>query len=99
MTTETAPASSSSASSSAATTRTDPPRTARKLALFLALLIAIVFALWQFGVLQPRHKVALVTAGQGQYWDLIARGAQDAARRYDLNLTLIRSKSDEPSQS
>ena len=46
-------------------TTSDKPRsrTARRLILLILLLIAIIFALWNFGVFEPRPKVAIVTAG------------------------------------
>ena len=46
-------------------------------------------------------KLAMVTAGStGTYWELIERGAKDAADRYNVNLTVIHpSSSDEPSQT
>ena len=42
--------------------------------------------------------MALV-AGEGPYWDLVIDGAREAAEQYDVNLTVIRSKPDEPTQS
>ena len=45
-------------------------------------------------------RIALVTAAPGgPYWDAIAQGAQDAADRYNVRLTLLRPAADEPSQS
>jgi ribose transport system substrate-binding protein len=75
------------------------PRTARKIMLVLVFLIACMWLLWTSGVLEPRPRVALVTAGQGPYWDLVVSGAKDAAARQKLRLDVFRPKSDEPSQS
>src|SRR5437868_4633958 len=75
-------------------------RTARILIIVLLLFIVATFALWMAGALQPRPRLALVTAGSsGNYWDMILRGAQDAAARYDVSLEVITSKADEPSQT
>ncbi len=70
----------------------------------LLLLLVIVAAggwMWNSGMLQSRSKLALVTAGStGTYWELIERGAKDAAERYNVNLTVINPPaSDEPSQT
>jgi ribose transport system substrate-binding protein len=75
-------------------------RTARFLIVVLLLFIVVTFALWMGGALQPRPRLALVTAGSsGNYWDMIIRGAKDAAARYDVGLDVITPKSDEPSQT
>jgi ribose transport system substrate-binding protein len=95
MTTETAaPASTTSGHS-----RSGRSRLARTLIVILLLFIAITGALWYLGFLQPPPRVAIVTAGQGQYWDLIARGAEDAAHRYNLQLKVVRPAGDEASQT
>lgn len=75
------------------------PRTARKIMLVLLFLIACTLLLWSTGALEPRPRVALITAGQGPYWDLIVRGAQDSASRQKLRLDVFRPKPDEPSQT
>lgn len=93
MTTEAPPAPAASPATS------QPPRTARKIILFLLLILAIIALLWSTGSLKPRPKVALVTAGQGPYWDMIVRGAQDSAARNKVRLDVVRPKSDEPSQT
>jgi ribose transport system substrate-binding protein len=68
--------------------------------LFVVFAIALVVGiLWYEGAFTPKPRVALVTASSGQYWDLIAKGAQDAAQRYDVRLDLIRPASDEAAQS
>src|SRR6185436_17885125 len=36
---------------------------------------------------------------QGAYWDAIIQGAQDAASRYNLNLTIVRSNGDTNAQT
>src|SRR5688500_12030772 len=74
-------------------------RTARRLIVFLIALIALMLVAYYAGLFKPRPKVALVTASQGAYWDLIIRGAQSAAERHKVNLAIIQSKGDEPSQT
>jgi ribose transport system substrate-binding protein len=88
-------------SAAAAATTAPPPRsrTARRLILFLILLIALMLAGYAAGLFEPRPKVALVTASQGPYWDLIIKGAQSAAERHKVNLAVVQSKGDEPSQT
>jgi ribose transport system substrate-binding protein len=72
---------------------------ARRIMLLLIAFIAIVIALWYTGAFKPRPKIALVTASQGPYWDMIVRGAQDSAERYKLDLTVIRAHGDEEEQT
>src|SRR3954447_20683665 len=55
--------------------------------------------LWYEGAFTPKPRVALVTASAGPYWDLIVKGAQDAADRHGVRLEVVRPPSDEPSQS
>src|SRR5687768_4270618 len=76
-----------------------PSRTARRLMVFLLLLIALMLVGYYAGLFKPRPKVALVTASQGAYWDLIIKGAQSAAERHKVNLAVVQSKGDEPSQT
>jgi ribose transport system substrate-binding protein len=59
----------------------------------------VMFLINATGLLRPRPRVALVTASSGQYWDLIIRGARDAAERHKVRLTVLTPKSDEPSQT
>ena len=78
-----------------------PPRsrTARRIIVFLIVLIALMLLGHWAGVFQPRPKVALVTASQGAYWDLIIKGAQSAADQKKVNLAIVQAKGDEPSQT
>ncbi|MEO6434916.1 MAG: substrate-binding domain-containing protein [Tepidisphaeraceae bacterium] len=63
----------------------------------LLALVAITI-LFFAGVFQRNPRVAMVT-GEGKYWDLVIDGANEAARQYDVNLTVVRSKPDEATQS
>lgn len=83
------------------TTMQDPPRsrTPRRILFTLMAIAAVLLLLWSTGVLKPRPKIAIVTASGGPYWDLIIRGAEDAANRYHYKLTIVRAKGDEPSQT
>lgn len=70
--------------------------------LLVALLLPILVAvgvLWFTGVLKPAPRIAIVTAGSNPYWEGVIRGAQDAAKHYDVNLTVIRGTGDEAEQS
>jgi ribose transport system substrate-binding protein len=55
-------------------------------------LVVGALLLWHFGVLRPRPSIALVTSGDTPYWDHVIDGATEAARIYDVNLNVIRSK-------
>lgn len=64
----------------------------------LVLLAVAVGVIWYAGVLTPKPKVALVTSGEGPYWDLIIAGAREAAAQYDVALDVVKSKSDSDTQ-
>lgn len=72
-----------------------PPKPAPKFHWIPILsLVAIGLVLmWHFGVFRARPKVALVTSGDTPYWDQVIAGAEEAARIYDVDLTVVRSKS------
>src|SRR5439155_27296844 len=91
----------SSTSPSQTPTQMTAPRSRapRRIIMILLAVIAIVFALHFAGVLQPRPRLAIVTASQDPYWDLVVKGATDAAQRFDVNLIVIRSPGDEDQQA
>jgi ribose transport system substrate-binding protein len=67
--------------------------------LFFALLILAAGAiLWSAGALKPKPRVVIVTSDQ-PYWDLIIKGAQEAANQYDVKLDVYRAKPDVDSQT
>jgi ribose transport system substrate-binding protein len=88
----------SSIGSSAAVAKRPRQRTFSPISL---LIIAILSALllWYAGVFRGDPQVAIVTSGDGPYWDPVVAGAQDAARAYDVKLNVIRPKSDKQIQS
>src|SRR3954454_11899429 len=74
---------------------TPPPRNRPRLGAWVIgfVLLAIVVglgALWWLGALRSKPHVALVTSGEGPYWDLVIAGANEAARQYDVELTVVR---------
>src|SRR5690349_10233541 len=85
------------------TSEAAPSRSSSRSGLWIVLvgLAALIIAavLWFEGAFNPRPRVALVTASSGPYWDLIVKGAQDAADRHGVRLEIVRPPSDEPSQS
>src|SRR5438128_8552141 len=82
------------------TTDTAPrSRTGRWVAYLVIAAAAIVGALWIAGAFRPQPRVAIVTAAQGPYWDMIIRGAEDAAEKAHAKLTIVRSAGDEASQT
>jgi ribose transport system substrate-binding protein len=73
--------------------------TARWLIVLLVVLIGLLFIAYFAGLLQPRPKVALVTASEGPYWDLIIKGARSAADRHRVKLQVVTAHGDEASQT
>jgi ribose transport system substrate-binding protein len=63
------------------------------ISIFIILLLAGAL-LWSLGVFKGDPAVTIVTSGEGPYWDPVIAGAQEAADRHDVKLTVIRSKSD-----
>ena len=66
--------------------------------LIAIVLVLLGLVLWYAGVLRPRPDIAIV-AGESPYWDLVIKGAQEAADKYDVNLTVLRAKADVDAQS
>jgi ribose transport system substrate-binding protein len=65
---------------------------ARRLIVLLLLIICVILVMYSLGALTPRPKVAIVTASSGPYWDLIIKGAQSAAERHKVRLTVLQPK-------
>jgi ribose transport system substrate-binding protein len=86
-------------------TTTSPvePRTSPRTGIWVVLaalaILIVVGLLWAQGAFAPKPRIAIVTASSGPYWDLILKGAQDAADRHGVRLEKITPASDEPSQS
>jgi ribose transport system substrate-binding protein len=67
-------------------------------AFFGLLILAAIAILFLAGVFKRNPRVALVV-GETAYWDLVIEGANEAAKQYDVKLTVLRAKPDEASQS
>ncbi len=52
-----------------------------------------------FGAFKANPKIALVTSSDTPYWDLVIKGANEAANMYDAKVTIVRSKGDTDSQN
>jgi ribose transport system substrate-binding protein len=61
-------------------------------------LIIIGLLVWHFGAFQHTPKVAIITSGEGAYWDRVEDGAKRAAEQYDVKVDVIRCKSDMQTQ-
>jgi ribose transport system substrate-binding protein len=61
--------------------------------------IVIGGALWYTGAFKPKPRIAIVTASQGAFWDLLTRGAQDAAASSGADLEIVRSNGDPTEQT
>jgi ribose transport system substrate-binding protein len=66
---------------------------------FMLLVAAGVAILFLAGAFRRTPRLAIVTAGDTPYWDLVIKGARDAADAYDVNLTVIKSKTDPLAQT
>jgi ribose transport system substrate-binding protein len=67
--------------------------------LVLALIVIGGMLCWQMGLFTRSPRIAMVTSGEGPYWDLVAAGAKEAARQYDVKLVVLKSKTDEDAQT
>jgi ribose transport system substrate-binding protein len=87
-----------------AASSTPQPETRRKngsgfhWGFFAMLILAGAAILWGAGALRPEPRVILVTSDQ-PYWDLIIKGAQEAADQYDVKLDVRRVKPDVEAQT
>ncbi|WP_428938017.1 substrate-binding domain-containing protein [Fontivita pretiosa] len=63
------------------------------------LVLANGVLMWNLGSFRPRPKIAIVTSGEGPYWDTVISGAQEAARVYDVDLTVIKTRTDVEAQT
>ena len=78
-------------------TRTNRPPHTHWLLLGIVIVMLGGF-MWYFGVFRSRPDIAIV-AGESAYWDLIIKGAQEAADRYDADLVVVRAQPDLESQN
>ncbi len=61
-------------------------------------LIIVGLLAWHFGAFQHTPKIAIITSGEGPYWDRVEAGAKYAADQYDVKVDVIRCKSDMQAQ-
>src|SRR5687768_5048157 len=64
----------------------------------LVLVGGIVAILYAYGAFEGRPKIALITASDSPFWDMVVHGAQDAAKQQDVQLSVLRSPPDEEEQ-
>jgi len=74
---------------------TESPTTSRprwRLGWFhvVALLVIAALLAWHFGLFTRTPRLAMVTSGEGPYWDAVIAGADHAARIYDVKVDVIR---------
>ena len=68
--------------------------------LVILLVLGIgVYAAYASGWFGPKLKIAIVTSGDTPYWDRVAQGAKQAADELDVELTIVRPKTDADAQS
>src|SRR4051794_11480846 len=86
------------------TTQVSPPSHRKRSKLVTPLhiieaLIIVGLLAWHFGVFKHTPSVAIITSGEGPYWDRVEAGAKKAADQYDLKVSVIRCKTDQQAQS
>lgn len=66
------------------------PRKAHLLPYLIVLALLIALGIYVYSNAAPsRPRLAIVTASSGPYWDLIIRGAKDAADKYGARLDIV----------
>lgn len=60
---------------------------------------SLLYIRWERGAFRKRVKVAIVTWTEDTFWEPTERGATDAAKDLDVDLTFIKSKPDVDSQN
>jgi ribose transport system substrate-binding protein len=73
---------------------TKPSRRRSTPFLLVLILILIGLLLWSLGVFRHQTHVAIITSGDGPYWDPVEAGANKAADLYDVKVSVIRCKTD-----
>lgn len=84
------------------TMQSDVPAKTQPSASLLRIAVLIILAgvvLWYFGVFRSKPKIAIITSGEGPYWDLVVAGAHEAAQQYDVNLKVVKSRTDAAQQT
>src|SRR5580704_13317245 len=86
---------------------TDQPVRTRQRSNFILLFVVgivsvgatLAIAGWVTGYLKPKEKIAMITWNQDPYWDMVIRGAEDSAKGWNVDLTVVRCKPDEKEQT
>ena len=78
-----------------------PPKPRRLITPFRILftLILIGLVLWKLGYFNRTPRVAIITSGEGPYWDQVETGAKAAATFNNVDVTMIRCKTNVLAQS
>ncbi len=83
-----------------AATPAEPRRGSVGLLLALVVIVGLAgYVAYMSGIFTPRLKIAVITSGDGPYWDRVLAGAKDAADQLDVDLTIERIKTDVDLQS
>ncbi|HYO10522.1 MAG TPA: substrate-binding domain-containing protein [Tepidisphaeraceae bacterium] len=69
------------------------------LIVFTVAVLAAVGIAWAAGAFRATPRVVLVTSTDDPYWDRVISGAQTAARQFNVELDVFKSKGDEKMQS
>ena len=64
----------------------------------IELLIIIGLLAWHFGAFNRTPTIAIITSGEGPYWDRVEIGAKHAADQFDVKVDVIRCKTDMEAQ-
>jgi len=72
----------------------EPQRKTGTRVWLLLLIAALAAVVWYKFAYVPSPRVALITSGDGPYWDPVIAGAKEAAKDFDVKLVVDRIKSD-----
>ena len=80
----------------APSTPSSPSRPRRIVTPFRVIIVLALFALlaWNLGLFKRTPRVAIITSGDSKYWDPVEAGADAAAKLWDVDVRVIRVKTD-----
>src|SRR3954462_10547076 len=78
---------------------TEKRSAAKTILVLLLILIIAAAAMWYYGVFKSRPRLAIITANQGPFWEMLIRGAEDSAAKHDVDLKVFRARGDEEDQT